>query len=137
MTKEREEPQGFDPRLVDIIEFLPDATFVVDANRRVVAWNRAMETMTGTRREDIIGIGDNAWAAPWYGESRPILVDLLWPENAAWVEHYDFVHREGESLYAEVFLPRVRERHGSVPIGYGVAPSRCSRQLRGRHRVGP
>ena len=29
-------------RLADIIEFLPDSTFVIDAGGRVIAWNRAV-----------------------------------------------------------------------------------------------
>lgn len=30
-------------QLLDIIEFLPDATFVIDHNKKVIAWNRAIE----------------------------------------------------------------------------------------------
>ena len=33
--------------LLDIIEFFPDATFVIDKNKKVIAWNRALERMTG------------------------------------------------------------------------------------------
>ena len=41
-----EEVRGLHQRLVNIIEFLPDATFVIDQDKRIVAWNRACETMT-------------------------------------------------------------------------------------------
>ena len=34
-------------QLLDIIEFLPDATFIIDDQKRVTAWNHAMEMMTG------------------------------------------------------------------------------------------
>ena len=34
-------------KLLDIIEFLPDATFVIDEKREVIAWNKAIEEMTG------------------------------------------------------------------------------------------
>lgn len=37
-------------RLADIIDFLPIATMVIDGEGRVTAWNRAMETVTGTAR---------------------------------------------------------------------------------------
>ncbi|HMK15624.1 MAG TPA: PAS domain S-box protein, partial [Methanomicrobiales archaeon] len=37
--------------LLDIIEFLPDATFVIDRDRKVIAWNRAIETLTGVPKE--------------------------------------------------------------------------------------
>ncbi|HQN20527.1 MAG TPA: PAS domain S-box protein, partial [Syntrophobacteraceae bacterium] len=34
-------------RLMDIINFLPDATLVISNEGRVIAWNRAMEELTG------------------------------------------------------------------------------------------
>ena len=34
-------------RLADIIEFLPDPTMVIDQEGKVIAWNRAIEEMTG------------------------------------------------------------------------------------------
>ena len=86
MTKEPEGPLASGQQFPDIIEFLPDAMFVLDANGRVVAWNRAIEEMTGTPKEDVLGEGDHAYAIPLYGERRPLLVDLLWPENAARAE---------------------------------------------------
>jgi PAS domain S-box-containing protein len=37
-------------RLADIIDFLPDATLAIDRRGKVIAWNRAIEEMTGKRR---------------------------------------------------------------------------------------
>ena len=62
-------------RLADIIEFLPDATFVIDDRSRVIAWNKAMEEMTGIQAEKMLGKGDHECALPLYGERRPMLVD--------------------------------------------------------------
>jgi PAS domain S-box-containing protein len=39
----REDLQATTSRLEKIIEFLPDACFVVDSEKRVIAWNRAVE----------------------------------------------------------------------------------------------
>ena len=36
-------------RFADIINFLPDPTFVVDSEGKVIAWNCAIEKMTGVR----------------------------------------------------------------------------------------
>ena len=36
-------------RMADIIDFLPDATLVIDRQGKVMAWNRAMEQMTGVK----------------------------------------------------------------------------------------
>ena len=44
-------------RLTDIIDFLPDATVVIDGEGRVIAWNRAIEEMTGVSAEADAGQG--------------------------------------------------------------------------------
>ena len=36
-------------QLANIIDFLPDATFVIDKEGEVIAWNKAMEEMTGLK----------------------------------------------------------------------------------------
>ena len=64
-------------RLADIIEFLPDATFVIDQDKRVVAWNRACEIMTGVKKEAVLGLADYAYDELIFGEQKPILIDLL------------------------------------------------------------
>ena len=64
-------------RLTDIINFLPDATLVIDGEGRVIAWNRAMEEMTGIPAQEMLGKGDYEYALPFYGERRPILIDLV------------------------------------------------------------
>jgi PAS domain S-box-containing protein len=62
-------------RLADIISFLPDPVFVVDHAGTVIAWNRAIEEMTGVQAEAILGKGNYEYALPFYGECRPILID--------------------------------------------------------------
>jgi len=47
-------------RLSNIIDFLPDATFALDKAGKVIAWNRAIEEMTGIGRSDMIGQSDYA-----------------------------------------------------------------------------
>jgi hypothetical protein len=36
-----------------------------------------MERLTGVARSEIIGLGDHAYAVPFYGEPRPILIDIV------------------------------------------------------------
>ena len=94
-------------RLQNIIEFLPDATFVIDDRGRVIAWNRAIEEMTGVRKEEIVGKGDHAYATPFYGHPHPILIDHIGGDLADMNGHYDHVQREGDALYAEMFIPSI------------------------------
>jgi PAS domain S-box-containing protein len=56
-------------QLTDIIEFLPDATFAIDQDKRVIIWNCAIEEMTGISAAEMIGKGDYAYTVPFYGEA--------------------------------------------------------------------
>lgn len=94
-------------KLLDIIEFLPDATFVIDEDRKIIAWNKALEEMTGTSKEEIIGEGDYAYSIPFYGEKRPILIDLIFLSENEIEDKYTYVKREGETLFAEVFVDKL------------------------------
>jgi PAS domain S-box-containing protein len=64
-------------RMADIINFLPDAAFVIDKEGAVIAWNRAIEMMTQVKAEDILGKGDYEYSLPFYKKRRPILIDLV------------------------------------------------------------
>ena len=50
-------------RMADIINFLPDATFVINKQAAVIAWNRAIEKMTGIRAGDILGKDNRVFSA--------------------------------------------------------------------------
>ncbi len=85
----------------DIIDFLPDATFAIDHQGRVIAWNRAMEEMTGTLAGDVLGRGDSAHAVAFYGFRRPMLIDLVLRPDLESQADYRFVERSGETFFAE------------------------------------
>jgi len=53
---------------MDIIDFLPDATFVIDNDKKVIAWNKAMEEMTGISKSYMIGKGDHEYTIPFFGK---------------------------------------------------------------------
>jgi PAS domain S-box-containing protein len=88
-------------RLSDIIDFLPDATFVIDLNGKVIAWNRAIEVMTGIRANDILGKKDFEYALPFYGIRRPILIDMVFRFDEEIEKQYIFVRQEGDVHLAE------------------------------------
>lgn len=93
-------------KLLGIIEFLPDATLVIDNERRVIAWNKAIEIMTGIPKEDILGRGDHAYAVPFYGDTRPMLIDMVFETDVEFPHEYDFVRKKGNTIYAEAFVPQ-------------------------------
>ncbi|MGD1003794.1 MAG: PAS domain S-box protein [Methanoregulaceae archaeon] len=103
--------------ILDIVEFIPDPTFVIDSNKNVVAWNTAIEQLTGVKREEILNKGGYAYAFPFYGESRPILIDLIDAPDGEVAKYYSDVRRNGSTLEAEVFAPAVKEWKGAYLWG--------------------
>ena len=87
-------------RLSDFIDFLPDATFAIDIEGKVIAWNHAIEEMTGFKADDIVGKGNYEYALPFYGTRRPVLIDLVLKCNKE-IKSYSNVKRDGKALLAE------------------------------------
>ena len=89
-------------RLTEIINFLPDATFAIDTKGRVIAWNRALEQISGTAAADIIGRGDYEAGRAFYKKKRPMLADLALHADSPFEEkHYSYTSRSDATLTAE------------------------------------
>jgi PAS domain S-box-containing protein len=56
---------------------VPYPVFAIDCNGKIIAWNKAMEEITGTAAVDMIGKGNYAYAVAVYGYARPMLIDSL------------------------------------------------------------
>ena len=105
-------------RLAEIINFLPDATLVVDKEGKVIAWNRAIEKMTGLKAKDMLGKSNYEYAIPFYGERVPILIDLIMHPEKDREGNYNIIKkREGftgrRGIHAEL------ERREDIPMGNG------------------
>jgi PAS domain S-box-containing protein len=99
-------------KLEEAIEFMPDATFIVNRERQVVAWNRAMETLSGIRREDVMGTRDYGRAFVRFEGAFPVLVDLLDLSTEELARTYPGVRRFGETLYYEARVASLRAGRG-------------------------
>ena len=97
--KNSEQRQG------QIVNFLPDATWVIDNDGKVVTWNRAIEELTGIKAEDMLGKGNYEYALPFYGKRRPVLIDLIREWDETYEERYISVEKVGEIFVAESFNP--------------------------------
>ncbi len=96
---------AFYPRqFEDILEFLPDATFAIDQEKKVILWNKAIERMTGVRKEDMIGRGDYEYSEIFYGRKRPMLIDLVEMADRDIELSYDRFERDEETIFAETFF---------------------------------
>ncbi|MCE5323370.1 PAS domain S-box protein [bacterium] len=95
-------------RLADIINFLPDATFAIDRDGKIIAWNRATEEMTGYKAADMIGKGDHEYGMAFYGHRRPLLIDMVLKPIEEVKNIYECAKLEGNALVAETYTPLIR-----------------------------
>jgi PAS domain S-box-containing protein len=100
--------------LSQIIEGSTIPTFVLNKDHVVTHWNKAMEKVTGTKAETMVGT--TRPSTPFWGEERPTMADVIldqigeeeikklygetWRKSALIEEAYE----------AEVFFPRMGER---------------------------
>jgi PAS domain S-box-containing protein len=91
-------------RLASLIDLMPDAAFVIDENGVVVAWNRAIEALTGVKAEGMLGKANYEYAIPFYGERRPILIDLVTKSKEEMERDYVGLQRSGDVLIGEAML---------------------------------
>jgi len=99
-------------QLADILDFLPDPTFAIDLEGRIISWNRAIAELSGKSAGEVIGKGDYEYALPFFGSRRPILIDLALKPDPAMEAKYDFIERHGDSLVAENYNSFMRSGTG-------------------------
>ena len=105
-------------QLNDIIEFLPDATLVIDKDDKVIAWNRAIEEMTGISKDEMIGKGDRAYSVPFFGDRRPnLLIDARDEELES---RYRHVWKKGGIQYGATYDPSVYGGKGAYLFATGA-----------------
>ena len=92
-------------RLADIINFLPDATFVINRDGEVIAWNRAIEKITGIKAANILGKGNYEYALPFYKVRRPMLIDLVLKPDVSLEKEYERIKwQEDDTLVGDSFI---------------------------------
>jgi PAS domain S-box-containing protein len=100
-------------RLNDMIEFLPDATYAIDCEGYVIAWNRAMEELTGIPKIRVLDRGNYEHAIPFFRERRPMLADMMCREEISPVGMFPGLTRKGRDCEYEIFIPHFREGKGA------------------------
>lgn len=110
--------QDSQKELGDIIDFLPDPTFVIDKSGTIISWNHAIEKMTGHSARKMLGKGNYEYAIPLYGHRRPILIDLINETDETLSRYYTHISRSGDAVQAEVEY--VNEKGRKISL-YGKA----------------
>ena len=85
-----------------VIYNIPEATFAVDRRGRVIAWNRAIEELTGGLGADLLGKGSYEYAIPFFKDRRPMIIDLIFASDIEIEDQgYTGIQWTGNTLSAE------------------------------------
>jgi PAS domain S-box-containing protein len=93
-------------KLHEIVEFLPDPTFIVDRNKNVLGWNKALEDFTGIKKQDMLGKNAVDRMLSISGTYRPLLTDFLNQSVDKLPSIYTSVKQIKDSISAELYLPK-------------------------------
>ena len=109
-------------QLQQIIEFLPDGIFVVDQERKVIAWNRAIEQLTGIPKQDILGTKSRNIF--FNGFDQLSLIDVIFNSSDSGADI--IFEKTGAVLSKQVFLTSLNQRE-NVLLDIKATPIRDER----------
>ena len=92
-------------RMAGIINFLPDATFAINLDKKVIAWNKTLEMMTGVLADAVLGTSGYATTPHGEEEKKPPLVDFVLNKDKELEKKYPYVHRQGDKIISETYMP--------------------------------
>ncbi|MFW6306588.1 MAG: PAS domain S-box protein, partial [Bacillota bacterium] len=109
-NKKIEQPGNEKSTLLNVIEFLPDAIFVVDNDNRIIFWNGMMETITGLNKCEVIGRDYNKIIPIIYGKEIDLMIDYMLNGKLEEISNdelgiYRNIKRRGDTINAEVSFP--------------------------------
>jgi PAS domain S-box-containing protein len=85
-----------------VIYNIPEATFAVDRRGRIIAWNRAIEELTGELGADLLLKGSYEYAIPFFKDRRPMIIDLIFASDTEIEDQgYTSIQWTGNTLSAE------------------------------------
>lgn len=89
--------------LAQAISSVPYPIFAISREGKVIAWNTAIEQLTGIDAREMIGRGDHAYAVPFYGETRTMLIDyIVMPPDAPVIGEIPPVTRDGDTFIGDL-----------------------------------
>ncbi|HPL66796.1 MAG TPA: PAS domain S-box protein [Smithellaceae bacterium] len=109
-------------RLAEIIEFLPDATFAIDLEGKIIAWNRAAEDLTGVEAKEVLGKKNYEYARAFWKKRRPMAINLVIEPNEKYENTYSMVRRVDNLLIVEAEIPNFGQQNTNVHLWCKASP---------------
>jgi len=63
--------------------------------------------MTGVAASDMMGKGNHEYSIPFYGERRPITIDLIFGESEEVTKMYTVIQKKGDKFISEIYIQRL------------------------------
>ena len=93
--------------LVETVHSLENPVFAVNKAGIVIAWNSALEELTGVKSGEIVGKGNQEYAVPFYGKPSPMLIDhIISPTGSA--ASLPGIKKVGDTFLGEVEHVRIQ-----------------------------
>ena len=93
--------------LIKIIDHLPDPTMAIDRSGSVIAWNRAMEVMSGLPASAVMGKGEEVYTSWIRDHYPPALIQFVLARDRDTIQQrYPHVHFEGNTVRTETGITR-------------------------------
>ena len=103
---------GYDWKgLIDTIQSLENPVFAIDKSGTVIAWNKAIEQLTGVEASRIVGKGKQEYAVPFYGKPTPMLIDHIFlPPGSPAAANLPGIKKVGDTFIGEMEHVRIKGR---------------------------
>jgi len=95
--------------LAETIKTLENPVFAIDRQGIVIAWNAAMEQLTGVNEKAMLGKGNYEYSVPFYGNGRPMLIDyLITPKDRIQEGKFPAIKKVGDTFIGEMEQVKIR-----------------------------
>ncbi len=112
-----EELETSEHQLIEIINFLPDATFAIDTQGTVIVWNKAMEKLTKVSAEKVLGLGNYEYSFHISGDRIPGLLDLVFATDTELEKyHYSAIQRSHNFIKAHMQVSRLKGKPAALEL---------------------
>jgi PAS domain S-box-containing protein len=99
-----QKPEAYDWKgLVDTIQSLENPVFAIDKSGTIIAWNGAIEQLTGVEASWMVGRGRQEYAVPFYGKPTPMLIDHIFlPPGSPAAANLPGIKKVGDTYIGEM-----------------------------------
>ncbi|MDD1729144.1 MAG: PAS domain S-box protein [Methanospirillum sp.] len=106
--------------IATIFEHLPDPTYAIDLQGRIIAWNRAMENVTGIIRERAEDVSEYKQCLPFYATTHRVPADILLEKREDLPRDFTLLLRTEEMIISELCLENTEKKQ----VTYWIKTSR-------------